>query len=273
MRRLYCLTLFLAYCAPATAEPLRPGAFEIAMSTTTHRRHRSMPQQIRDAVPKPIRQMPHRIQKRIKATSPNPKVQPPEPSPLPSGAAPMPEPQREAPPANAAEGFFNAVAKVMTKSWNGNIFVWLPALSTDPNTGPTFGLLPVLVLVDSTSHHIRHLLAPSFTYNDLFGATGTMRYYWYPTDDSQLYTTGSYSQHTNRELKLRYENTAAYEGVIFWRAEAYHRVKGSERFFGIGPATDDRDESGYVSRDTTARGAVGVNFLRYWRASVGMRAR
>jgi len=86
----------------------------------------------------------------------------------------------------------------MTKSWNGNIFVWLPAISTDPNGGPTYGVLPVLVLSDPETHHIRQLLAPSYTYNKLFGQTGTMRYYWYPSESSQYVTIGSFSQHTNR---------------------------------------------------------------------------
>src|SRR2546421_562512 len=84
------------------------------------------------------------------------------------------------------------------------------------NTGPTYGLLPVLVLADEENRHIRHLLAPSYTYNSLFGQTGTMRYYWYPTDESQFVTIGSYSQHTNREIKVRYENTSLLDGGMYF---------------------------------------------------------
>jgi len=103
----------------------------------------------------------------------------------------------------------------MTATWDNNIFVWLPAISTDPNSGPTYGILPVLVLSEKVHHHIQHLVAPSYTYNTTFGQTLTGRYYFYPDDQSQLYTIASYSTHTNREVKIRYENAAFLEGRAF----------------------------------------------------------
>jgi outer membrane protein assembly factor BamA len=159
----------------------------------------------------------------------------------------------------------------MTKSWRGNIFVWLPAISTDPNTGPTYGLMPVVVLADPLTHHIRNLLAPSYTYNSLFGQTGTMRYYWYPTDASQLYAAASLSQHTNREMKVRYENSSAHEGVLYLRSEVFYNADASYRFFGIGPQTHEGDETGYVGKTSIARAAIGANFAHSWRAIFGAR--
>src|SRR5262249_28720516 len=159
----------------------------------------------------------------------NPSFQGPKPraGAMPLNAPPTPklEPLPPAPPTpTASERFFRAVAKVMTLSWDDNIFVWLPAISTDPNAGPTFGLMPVLVLSNPENHHIRHLIAPSYTYNGLFGQTVTGRYYFYPTDASQLYAVASYSQHTNRELKARYENSSFLGGRAFIRGEAYYDV-------------------------------------------------
>jgi outer membrane protein assembly factor BamA len=161
----------------------------------------------------------------------------------------------------------------MTKTWGPNIFVWLPAVSTDPNAGPTGGVLPVLVLADPESHHIQHLLAPSYTYNPLFGTTGTMRYYWYPTDTSQFVTLGSYSEHTNRKIKVRYENPSLFDGGLYLRTEWHHDVDGSRRFFGIGPQTHAGDESGYTSKDSVGRVDAGFNFFHSWRATFGERFR
>jgi|GEM_PF-657689 len=220
--------------------------------------------------------MPRTIEKGIRSTSPNPHVQQSRVNPMPAHAPAMPEgpKQEERQTPTDADRFFNRAAKIMTKSWKGNIFVWLPAISTDPNSGPTLGILPVLVLSDSTTHHIEHLLAPSYTYNDLFGQTGTMRYYYYPTDASQLYVNGSISQHTNRELKIRYENPALDDGIYYLRTEAYYSVDGSEHFYGLGPTSHNgQDESGFVSKDGTARAAVGINFFNYWRAAFGTRFR
>jgi len=100
-----------------------------------------------------------------------------------------------------------------------------------------------------------------------------MRYYWYPTDTSQFVTIGSYSQHVNRELKVRYENSSLMDGILYLRAEGYHDVDASKRFFGIGPQSHAGDESGYTAKDNVGRVAVGVNFFHSWRATFGERFR
>lgn len=248
--------------------PSSPTAYQLKQM----RRHNPRRRALRRLQAMPL-QIQRKITHEIKKTSPNPNVRAPAASPMPANAPsiqPLPaQPQMATP----AERFFAGAAKVMTRSWNGNIFVWLPAVSTDPNAGPTYGVLPVLVLADPNSHQIRHLLAPSYTYNELFGQTGTMRYYWYPSNSSQFVTIGSYSQHTNREIKVRYENTALQDGVLYFRAEAYYEADGSRRFFGLGPETRKSDESGFTSQDSVARVAGGVNFAEYWRATWGIRFR
>ncbi len=220
---------------------------------------------------KQLQNIERTIKRTIKKTSPNPKVQKSSPSPMPPNAPDMPKAPQMPPTPTGTERFLGAVAKVMTKSWGPNIFVWLPAISTDPNTGPTMGVLPVLVLADTESHHIRHLLAPSYTYNSLFGQTGTMRYYWYPTDASQLFAVGSLSERTNREIKVRYENPALLDGGMYFRGEVHYNVKGSNRFFGPGPESHPGDESGYTSKEALGKLQVGFNFFHYWRASFGHR--
>jgi hypothetical protein len=232
------------------------------------RKQRPLPPAMRQ-----LRKMRQQIQRKIKKTSPNPRVQSPEFSPMPASAPVIPvlppKPSQE----TVTERFFAGAAKVMTKSWNGNIFVWLPAISTDPNGGPTYGVLPVLVLADPATHNIRQLLAPSYTYNRLFGQTGTMRYYWYPTSSSQYVAIGSYSQHTNREAKVRYENPALMDGTLYFRSEAYYQADGSRRFFGLGPESREGNQSGYTSEETVVQAAAGLNFFKYWRATLGMRYR
>jgi len=252
----------------------READYVVAPSTPTPYQLRQMRRQRPRRLPiRQLRKIRQQIQRRIKKTSPNPRVQSPESSPMPASPPPLPTLPPLSPQATGAERFFAGAAKVMTKSWNGNIFVWLPAISTDPNAGPTYGVLPVLVLADPATHHIRHLLAPSYTYNSLFGQTGTMRYYWYPNETSQYVTIGSFSQHTNRELKVRYENTALMDGVLYFRSEAYYDADGSRRFFGLGPESRKSDESGYTSQDTVARAAAGLNFFKYWRTTLGVRFR
>lgn len=263
MRRVLGAVLGIAFLLePAAAEyQVKSSTVAVPGRTATPRR-RTLPKY-------PIGR---NIRKVIKATHPNPRVQAPASNPLPAVAPempPMPKPQ-DAPPASRADRFFNAAAKVMTKSWKGNVFVWLPAISTDPNTGPTVGLMPVMVLADPQSKHIRHLIAPSYTYNALFGQTVTSRYYYYPTDESQLYNALSYSQHENREVKIRYENTAANDGTLYLRGEAFYNADASLRFFGIGQS-HEADETGFTGKNGTVRGSAGINFGKAWRATIGGR--
>ncbi len=262
--------------SPSVVASTQPAEEEYAITPSTPtktqlrqmRQHRPLKPPVRQ-----LREMKRKIQRQIKKTSPNPNVRSPEFSPMPANAPEMPRGPQMPPQPSGAERFFGAVAKIMTKTWGPNIFVWLPAISTDPNAGPTGGVLPVLVLADSENRHIRHLLAPSYTFNSLFGQTGTMRYYWYPTDTSQFVTIGSYSEHTNREIKVRYENTSLMDGILYLRSEVYHDVDGSRRFFGVGPQTHEGDESGYTSKDSVCRVAAGINFLHSWRATFGERFR
>jgi len=260
-------TLLSFFLCGAVALP----ALAVDSSTSTVRTKRV---RTRSNVEKAIRDVPKEFGNVIRQTKPNPRVQKPSASPLPPQAPDMPTPPLPQPePPSKADRFLNGVAKVMTKSWRNNIFVWLPAISTDPNTGPTLGILPVLVLSDQHSKRIRHLVAPSYTYNDLFGQTGTFRYYYYPTETSQLYSVLSLSSRTNREAKLRYENPALNDGVYYLRTEGYMKINGSERFYGIGPDTRQGDESGYVSKDMTLRASFGLNFFEHWRTTFGQRVR
>jgi hypothetical protein len=248
--------------------------YTIKPSTPTPAQLRQMKRQRpRKAPIRQLKKMQRKIERVIKKTTPNPKVQEPSFSPMPVNAPEMPKAPQMAPQPSAVERFFGAVSKIMTKAWGPNLFVWLPAISTDPNAGPTGGVLPVMVLADPESHHIQHLLAPSYTYNSLFGQTGTMRYYWYPSSTSQFVTIGSMSEHTNREIKVRYENSSLWDGVLYVKAEAYHDVDGSRRFFGLGPQSHEGDESGYTSKDTVSHLAVGMNFFHSWRATFGERFR
>ena len=223
-----------------------------------------------------LRQMHQRLNKVMKHMSPNPNVAAPHVDVLPANNSPELRPSAVAistPPAMGTERFLRAAAKVMTRSWGDKMFVWLPAISTDPNAGPTYGIMPVLVMADQNSHRIRQLLAPSYTYNEIFGQTGTARYYLYPTASSQLYANASYSQHVNRELKLRYVNPALDDGIFYIRGEAYYSADASNRFYGLGPASREGDQTGYVSRTDAGDAAFGFNFGGSWRTTVGLRVR
>jgi hypothetical protein len=266
------VSLAALLCLGWNSGPLEAEIATVHSSSGTHkvRTPRAPSQNLKN-----LKRVPGNIQRAIKKTKPNPNVSSPRAQSMPTKAPDMPRgPQTTKPlTESGADRFFRGAARIMTRTWGDNIFVFLPAISTDPNAGPTVGVLPVLVLADPRNKHIRHLLAPSYTYNHLFGQTGTMRYYWYPTDVSQLYLTGSLSQRTNREAKVRFINPAAFDGVFYLGSEAYYTVDASMRFYGLTPNSRESDETGYAATDSGYRLAGGVNFGRAWRSTVGFRFR
>src|ERR1019366_6848298 len=123
--------------------PSSPTAYQLRQMRRQSPRRRTLRQL--EAMPRKIRR---KIEREIKKTAPNPNVRSPTASPMPANSPEMPTLPVPPPKPTGTERFFAGAAKVMTRSWNGNIFVWLPAISTDPNAGPTYGVLPVLVLAD-----------------------------------------------------------------------------------------------------------------------------
>src|SRR5581483_2823157 len=71
-------------------------------------------------------------------------------------------------------------------------FVPLPAFDTDPNAGNTYGILPAVLFKDEEDR-VRSILAPSVTYNEFRGITGTFRYFLYPNDVERMAVIASYS--------------------------------------------------------------------------------
>jgi hypothetical protein len=203
---------------------------------------------------------------------PNPKVQDPTPTPTPPKELP-PKSELENPGATGSERFVRSLADLLTSEWRDNIVVWLPAIRTDPNSGTEWGVMPVLLLVESPSRRIRHLIAPSYTYNRIFGHSAYGNYFYYPNDDAQLYLGASVSQRTNRELEAHYENKAIAGKWLYFDAHVDYAIYGTPRFYGLGPKTKKNSESGYTATSYLGTLSMGLNFLDAWRVSAGVRYR
>src|SRR5438046_341006 len=79
---------------------------------------------------------------------PNPRVQ--EPTSTLGPVKPLQKPT--APPATGGERFARLLADVLTREWHHNMLILLPATTTDPNSGPTLGVMPVLMVIEPVTH-------------------------------------------------------------------------------------------------------------------------
>jgi hypothetical protein len=165
-----------------------------------------------------------------------------------------------------------SLINIMTAASPGKTRVYLPAPSSDPNSGVTVGILPVFLFVD-TKEQIEHILAPSLTYNRLFKLNSTLRYYWYPRPEAQLFVIGSYSLETNRRFTLRYEDPHFFADWFYFKFDYTLNHDGSSRFFGFGADSKTGNQTNYNLKDNHTQIFAGINFLEYGRFTLWHRFR
>jgi outer membrane protein assembly factor BamA len=144
----------------------------------------------------------------------------------------------------------------------------LPAFDTDPNEGETYGVLPVWMFKDADGR-VRSILAPSVTYNEIRGVTGTFRYFHYPTAFERLELVASYSEKIDREVDVHYRNSDVFGGRFHADIQLLHERTSSVRFFGIGPESEKEDESNMTLGVTGGYMLFGVNMSKTMRLSLG----
>jgi hypothetical protein len=125
-------------------------------------------------------------------------------------------------------------------------FLPLPVYATLPNEGNTFGAMLVLLQVESERQRTRSIYAPSVTWNDVIGATATMRWFHYPDLPRALTLRGSVSQRVNWAALLIWASRPI--GAGRWTDEVLARVERNVffRYFGIGPDTSADSETSHT---------------------------
>ncbi len=116
---------------------------------------------------------------------------------------------------------------------------------------------------------VRSILAPSVTYNEIRGVTGTFRYFLYPTALERLELVGSYSEKIDRELDVHYRNLDVFGGRFHADAQLLYERTSSVRFFGIGPESEKVDESNMTLAVKGVYAISGINISKTMRLSLG----
>lgn len=146
-------------------------------------------------------------------------------------------------------------------------FIPIPAIDTDPNEGETYGVLPVFLFRDERDR-VRSIIAPSVTYNEIRGWTGTFRYFVYPSDTERMELIAGYSQTIERELDLGYRNLGLFGGRFHGDIQILHERDAAIRFFGLGPESAAEDETNMTLGVSGLEAALGVNLTPTSRLSM-----
>lgn len=152
------------------------------------------------------------------------------------------------------------------------LFVTIPYITLDPNSGWSEGLMPVWI-IQGDRQNVAHIVAPSVTYNNVFQLTGTLRHYFYPRTKTSVVTILSRSQRTNGQATVQFEDHTLVNGRLFLLAGGGRIIDGANRFFGFGPNTRKSDESAFSIKETRLTAGAGWDLTHYLQAAIFQRYR
>ena len=133
----------------------------------------------------------------------------------------------------------------------------LPIVATDPNKGPTFGVLPPVIMKEQ--ERLTTILAPDLVYNEIDGYGGNFRMRRFFSRDSSLVLDGGSTSEGAHEYDVHYvQRRLGPRSNGFFSGRLYYLTSLSNRFFGLGNDSDQDAESSYVFRRGEATAALGL---------------
>ena len=139
----------------------------------------------------------------------------------------------------------------------------LPEILTDPNEGNTYGLLPVILLLDR-DQKLEHIIAHDVRWNRITGVFGAFRLFGYPTIDQRYFLTLRKSQKIDEDYIGEYEHIGLWDGALAVLANVTYWRDSRLRFYGFGNDTDDDSETNYTQRRMAALLRVGYRPTPNW---------
>ncbi len=140
-------------------------------------------------------------------------------------------------------------------------FLPIPEISTNPNGGTTYGLLPVL-LEHNANGDLSSIFAPDVTNNATLGPGGTVRYFSYPSADTHWFVLGGAQEHKARNVDLYYSIGREREKWWSLEGELFAEQDPAERFYGIGNKTSNLAETNYAIKQFYFRGVFDINVTK-----------
>jgi Omp85 superfamily domain len=137
----------------------------------------------------------------------------------------------------------------------------VPEVTTNPNGGVTYGVLLTFLFKDD-QNQISSILAPDINNNTDLGAGGTVRYFAYPSEDTEWYALAGAQENIARVVDLNYstgrqrDNWWSFDGRMFFERDP------TERFYGVGNESGLSGESNYTTEQVYVRALFGWNITK-----------
>ncbi|MEP6957522.1 MAG: BamA/TamA family outer membrane protein [Nitrospirota bacterium] len=148
----------------------------------------------------------------------------------------------------------------------------VPSVSTSKNDGNDVGLI-VPILITDPDGELKYIVAPMVVRNSIVGTRGAINLFRYEPGGRQIQFIGSYTEEIERKVVFSYADPAFSQGRYSLNFGASFFKNATSRFFGIGQATSESEQTNYTAREGRANWRFGVYANEVTQISIGQRFR
>jgi outer membrane protein assembly factor BamA len=148
----------------------------------------------------------------------------------------------------------------------------IPAVSTSKNDGNDTGLIFPILFTDPDGE-LKYLLAPMIVRNSIVGTRGSFNVFRYEPGGREIRFTGSFTERIERKVVFSYTDPAFSQGRYSLNFGASFFKNATSRFFGLGQATTEIEQTNYTAREARANWRFGVYANEVTQIAVGQRFR
>ena len=148
----------------------------------------------------------------------------------------------------------------------------IPAVSTSKNDGNDTGLIFPILITDPDGE-LKYLVAPMFVQNSIVGSRGSINLFRYEPGGREIRFIGSFTERIERKVVFSYADPAFSQGRYSLNFGASFFKNATSRFFGLGEATSESEQTNYTAREARANWRFGVYANEVTQISVGQRFR
>jgi hypothetical protein len=155
--------------------------------------------------------------------------------------------------------------------WPFDLFP-VPEVATNPNGGVTYGVLLAFLFKDK-QNQISKILAPDVNNDTKLGFGGTVRFFAYPSEDTQWYALAGAQEKIARVFDLNFATGRTRETRYSFEGRLYFERDPTDRFFGFGNDAPQSGESNYTTEQVYVRGKLGWNITKAFQLALVARPR
>ena len=151
-------------------------------------------------------------------------------------------------------------------------YIPIPAVSTSKNDGNDIGLI-VPILGTDADGELKYIVAPMIVHNSIVGTRGSLNLFRYEPGGREIRFIGAYTEQIERRLSFSYTDPAFSHGRYSLNFGASYFKNATPRFFGLGQATSESDQTNYTGREARMNWRFGIYANEVTQIAVGQRFR